>query len=806
MRKTKFEKLFEELEEQVYGKRESSVKKNLTENRITMKEFEEEYLSQQSLEANKDRWENIINDNFSEYTEVKVDIFDNVLNAFIFDAYGSKAGDSYISDIAEALFSYIENSDVEIINNWFVTHADDTIEMGFELTYENETLIPYMNLVENETINETYSDNNKEKVNSMNKKVHRIVHAVSPYVDEHNINFEKEDNPEIMEFDFFLTVSDDTWELNDEEYMRIKEKLEKEPEFKNVEIGFWKFSATISTKGLYFVVKDEEPITEDENTRYKTNTSYTDLIEELGNINSQFKLMNSVKLNKVVSNFFIEEGYMDNVSMKYDVVQPIIGFYLEDENINVKDLALLIAEYYVNNEDSIDLSEDANDSDEIYYDYDEWLTAVKEYDSEANIKPEPNTHETFYATYKDTSQMIGKWYDGNYGKIFENNKMNEEKHKTLYPDVNLHGIIDILQLIAPKLASERNHEVIKHVSEYLYQNGYIKDKTSSTEVINDGLKKAIKDEGDEYGIAKKVAQNYADEYGFSKEQLLQRTSITEDKDEDDPCWDGYEMVGMKKDKDGNEVPNCVPKEKNESVVKEDEEDDPCWDGYEMVGMKKDKDGNEVPNCVPKVKENSHQYNENQSQERWGLTIESHFPPGNPLYSKAEKIIEKFYNDYPNGTENIDMAHKYAMYFNNKYNERLGGKNVITPIALHDDTKPGLGPQKFYEDKHGLTDKESEKLDKKREEIVLDLKDRKKEFKDRYGDDWESVMYGTATNIAKKELGLTENRKPVNNKYNVIVENNGKDKKLNVNASCKLRAQTKAEKYCKKKGYKFKKFV
>lgn len=29
-------------------------------------------------------------------------------------------------------------------------------------------------------------------------------------------------------------------------------------------------------------------------------------------------------------------------------------------------------------------------------------------------------------------------------------------------------------------------------------------------------------------------------------------------------------------------------------------EDPCWKGYEMVGMKK-KDGKEVPNCVPKAK-------------------------------------------------------------------------------------------------------------------------------------------------------------------------------------------------------------
>ena len=43
-------------------------------------------------------------------------------------------------------------------------------------------------------------------------------------------------------------------------------------------------------------------------------------------------------------------------------------------------------------------------------------------------------------------------------------------------------------------------------------------------------------------------------------------SVTEDGKmqggEDDPCWKGYEMVGMKM-KDGKEVPNCVPK--NESV-------------------------------------------------------------------------------------------------------------------------------------------------------------------------------------------------------------------------------------------------
>ena len=30
---------------------------------------------------------------------------------------------------------------------------------------------------------------------------------------------------------------------------------------------------------------------------------------------------------------------------------------------------------------------------------------------------------------------------------------------------------------------------------------------------------------------------------------------------EDPCWEDYEMVGTK-NKDGKEVPNCVPKKKD----------------------------------------------------------------------------------------------------------------------------------------------------------------------------------------------------------------------------------------------------
>ncbi len=40
----------------------------------------------------------------------------------------------------------------------------------------------------------------------------------------------------------------------------------------------------------------------------------------------------------------------------------------------------------------------------------------------------------------------------------------------------------------------------------------------------------------------------------------EKLASEESKSEDDPCWEGYEMFGMK-DKDGKKVPNCIPQKK-----------------------------------------------------------------------------------------------------------------------------------------------------------------------------------------------------------------------------------------------------
>jgi|TARA_R110002126_G_scaffold210128_2_gene356696 hypothetical protein len=52
----------------------------------------------------------------------------------------------------------------------------------------------------------------------------------------------------------------------------------------------------------------------------------------------------------------------------------------------------------------------------------------------------------------------------------------------------------------------------------------------------------------------------------SESQLTRLVSKLTEED-NNPCWDGYEMIGMK-EKDGKEVPNCVPLE--EEILQEAE--------------------------------------------------------------------------------------------------------------------------------------------------------------------------------------------------------------------------------------------
>jgi len=65
--------------------------------------------------------------------------------------------------------------------------------------------------------------------------------------------------------------------------------------------------------------------------------------------------------------------------------------------------------------------------------------------------------------------------------------------------------------------------------------------------------------------------SFVKKHGVSKSQAKVLTQEGENKQmKKDPCWNGYQMVGMKK-KNGKEVPNCVPT--NEGVYSEKDIED-----------------------------------------------------------------------------------------------------------------------------------------------------------------------------------------------------------------------------------------
>ena len=95
-----------------------------------------------------------------------------------------------------------------------------------------------------------------------------------------------------------------------------------------------------------------------------------------------------------------------------------------------------------------------------------------------------------------------------------------------------------------------------NISEWKYKNLIYENFNSIahdlvldvTEKIKDDYNKLDDDSGKYY--AKTLMDNL---------QMIFKY-IEEDKDlseKENPCWDGYEMVGMK-EKDGKSVPNCVP--------------------------------------------------------------------------------------------------------------------------------------------------------------------------------------------------------------------------------------------------------
>lgn len=77
------------------------------------------------------------------------------------------------------------------------------------------------------------------------------------------------------------------------------------------------------------------------------------------------------------------------------------------------------------------------------------------------------------------------------------------------------------------------------------------------------LAMGAKEEREEHGMSKAEAKKTAKDHLKKNKKyysIMKKAGLEEAKKMkgEDPCWNGYEMVGMKKGKGGKPVPNCVP--------------------------------------------------------------------------------------------------------------------------------------------------------------------------------------------------------------------------------------------------------
>jgi len=228
------------------------------------------------------------------------------------------------------------------------------------------------------------------------------------------------------------------------------------------------------------------------------------------------------------------------------------------------------------------------------------------------------------------------------------------------------------------------------------------------------------------------------------------------------------------DKDGNKK---EPMKKASSSMKK-EEADPCWKGYKMVGMK-DKNGRKVPNCVPgegvpaMKKEEAEQITEYKST---GGVYKHKGTYG------TEKSVEAGYTDYDKENE---MSKKLSKPAKKKYGAR---QNFVRSTRVNESFTEILSQYKegglknlfesFKKEEQVLSEEVQEETVqvevtdfdavngvtietieertltepemKKKEEVVKSMKKGISGFKARYGDDAKSVMYATATARAKEK--------------------------------------------------------
>ena len=301
---------------------------------------------------------------------------------------------------------------------------------------------------------------------------------------------------------------------------------------------------------------------------------------------------------------------------------------------------------------------------------------------------------------------------------------------------------------------------------------------------------------------------------------LSKEEVELTKEDADPCWKGYKMVGMK-DKNGRKVPNCVPGEGVPAMKKEEVEQ--IEEGIEVKKEYNDKteaehgvyhNGKKIGYVVHHKPSGTHTaYHSPQDDDDYGQIddFRSHHDAVSQIRHSAglgvheeveqideykstggvykhkgtygtEKSVEAGYTDYDKENE---MAKKLSKPAKKKYGAR---QNFVRSTRVNESFTEILSQYKegglknlfesFKKEEQILSEEVQEETVqvevtnfdavngvtietieertltepemKKKEEVVKSMKKGLTGFKARYGDKAKSVMYATATKIAKKD--------------------------------------------------------
>ena len=135
-------------------------------------------------------------------------------------------------------------------------------------------------------------------------------------------------------------------------------------------------------------------------------------------------------------------------------------------------------------------------------------------------------------------------------------------------NVNTRQFMNYINRLVAKKVLPQNLKAEYQTEEWSFKN--FVDQLQERELSDKELKRREE-------IAKDLSdEDFKKRYGDRWKEVKMGVATKMAKNEqDDPCWDGYKQVGMKK-KNGKEVPNCVPEEveldeKVEGLVKKSEE-------------------------------------------------------------------------------------------------------------------------------------------------------------------------------------------------------------------------------------------